>query len=74
MATVTNYPIDLSILVIDAQIFVAINKFQFLPNKLIPTLHSSKQSIDSVITHNINMETENREHGSAVSPVQAEWS
>ena len=36
MATVTNYPIDLPILVIEAQIFVAVNKFQFLPNKLIP--------------------------------------
>ena len=38
MATVTNYPIDLPILVIEAQIFVAVNKFQFLPNKLIPTI------------------------------------
>ena len=37
MATVTNYPIDLPILVIEAQIFVAVNKFQFLPNKLIPS-------------------------------------
>ena len=36
MATDEDYPIDLSILVIDAQIFVAVNKFQFLPNKLIP--------------------------------------
>ena len=36
MATVTNYPIDLPILVIEAQIFVAVNKFQYLPNKLIP--------------------------------------
>ena len=36
MATVTNYPIDVPILVIEAQIFVAVNKFQFLPNKLIP--------------------------------------
>ena len=37
MATVTNYPIDLPILVIEAQIFVAVKKFPFLPNKLIPT-------------------------------------
>ena len=37
MATVTNYPIDLPILVIEAQIFVAVKKFQFLPNKLIPS-------------------------------------
>ena len=36
MATVTNYPIDLPILVIEAQIFVAVKKFPFLPNKLIP--------------------------------------
>ena len=40
MATVTNYPIDLPILVIEAQIFVAVNKFQFLPNKLIPIRQS----------------------------------
>ena len=39
MATVTNYPIDLPILVIEAQIFVAVNKFQFLPNKQIPNLY-----------------------------------
>ena len=37
MATVTNYPIDLPILVIEAQICVAVKKFQFLPNKLIPS-------------------------------------
>ena len=42
MATVTNYPIDLPILVIEAQIFVAVKKFPFLPNKLIPTILSSK--------------------------------
>ena len=36
MATVTNYPIDLPILVIEAQIFVAVKKFPFLPNKQIP--------------------------------------
>ena len=37
MATDEDYPIDLSILVIEAQIFVAVKKFPFLPNKLIPT-------------------------------------
>ena len=36
MATDKNYPIDLPILVIDAQIFVAVKKFPFLPNKQIP--------------------------------------
>ena len=38
MATVTNYPIVLPILVIEARIFVAVKKFQFLPNKLIPNV------------------------------------
>ena len=38
MATVTNYPIDLPILVIEAQIFVAVKKFPFLPNKQIPSV------------------------------------
>ena len=38
MATVTNYPMDLPILVIEAQIFVAVNKFRFLPNKHIPSV------------------------------------
>ena len=37
MATDKNYPIDLPILVIHAQIFVAVKKFPFLPNKQIPT-------------------------------------
>ena len=37
MATDEDYPIDLPILVIEAQIFVAVKKFPFLPNKLIPT-------------------------------------
>ena len=36
MATDKNYPIDLPILVIHAQIFVAVKKFPFLPNKQIP--------------------------------------
>ena len=39
MATATNYPIHLPILVIEAQIFVAVKKFPFLPDKLIPTVH-----------------------------------
>ena len=37
MATDEDYPIDLPILVIEAQIFVAVKKFPFLPNKLIPS-------------------------------------
>ena len=43
MATDEDYPIDLPILVIEAQIFVAVNKFQFLPNKLIPSEHAQSQ-------------------------------
>ena len=39
MATDKNYPIDLPILVIHAQIFVAVKKFPFLPNKQIPTYY-----------------------------------
>ena len=39
MATDEDYPIDIPILVIEAQIFVAVKKFPFLPNKLIPNLH-----------------------------------
>ena len=42
MATDEDYPIDLPILVIEAQIFVAVNKFQFLPNKLIPTYYPTR--------------------------------
>ena len=38
MATDEDYPIDLPILVIEAQIFVAVKKFPFLPNKLIPNV------------------------------------
>ena len=37
MATDEDYPIDLPILVIEAQIFVAVKKFPFLPNKQIPS-------------------------------------
>ena len=44
MATVTNYPIDLPILVIEAQIFVAVKKFPFLPNKLIPNGYDERKS------------------------------
>ena len=39
MATYKNYPIDLPILVIEAQIFVAVKKFPFLPNKQIPNVY-----------------------------------
>ena len=45
MATVTNYPIDLPILVIEAQIFVAVKKFPFLPNKLIPNVEEGASII-----------------------------
>ena len=58
MAIDKNYPIDLPILVIEAQIFVAVNKFQFLPNKLIPSVEcvdgpweiisTTKQMIESI--------------------------
>ena len=41
MATDEDYPIDIPILVIEAQIFVAVKKFPFLPNKLIPTVQHS---------------------------------
>ena len=40
MATDKNYPIDLPILVIHAQICVAVKKFPFLPNKQIPNSHA----------------------------------
>ena len=49
MATDEDYPIDLSILVIEAQIFVAVKKFPFLPNKQIPTV-SSKVGLSDCIT------------------------
>ena len=41
MATDEDYPIDLPILVIEAQIFVAVKKFPFLPNKQITTVEPS---------------------------------
>ena len=44
MATDEDYPIDLPILVIEAQICVAVKKFQFLPNKLIPSGQSHRPS------------------------------
>ena len=49
MATVTNYPIDLPILVIEAQIFVAVKKFPFLPNKLIPSHYLTEPTPDTMI-------------------------
>ena len=58
MATVTNYPIDLPILVIDAQIFVAVKKFPFLPNKLIPKRHCCYVfKIQSYTRHKISTDT-----------------
>ena len=45
MATDEDYPIDLPILVIEAQIFVAVKKFPFLPNKLIPNANNSYEMI-----------------------------
>ena len=45
MATDEDYPIDLPILVIEAQIFVAVKKFPFLPDKLIPNVHYCLQSL-----------------------------
>ena len=53
MATDEDYPIDLPILVIEAQIFVAVNKFQFLPNKLIP--NSEVVSKDNLRQHNFSL-------------------
>ena len=39
MATDEDYPIDLPILVTEAQICVAVKKFPFLPDKHIPSIH-----------------------------------
>ena len=48
MATDEDYPIDLPILVIEAQIFVAVKKLPFLPNKLIPSdQHECRQMINT---------------------------
>ena len=57
MATDKNYPIDLPILVIEAQIFVAVNKFQFLPNKLIPihNQESIKDTMQNACSNMVNM-------------------
>ena len=44
MATDEDYPIDLPILVIEAQICVAVKKFQFLPNKLIPSQYNTTRT------------------------------
>ena len=49
MATVTNYPIDLPILVIEAQIFVAVKKFPFLPNKQITNIYVYFSSSNTLI-------------------------
>ena len=46
-ATDKNYTIDLPILVIEAQIFVAVKKFPFLPNKLIPRILVVLQKVPS---------------------------
>ena len=48
MATDEDYPIDLPILVIEAQIFVAVKKLPFLPNKLIPNARLA-QCLNSVL-------------------------
>ena len=48
MATDEDYPRDLPILVIEAQIFVAVNKFKFLPNKLIPNVQTAEEQPPSV--------------------------
>ena len=54
MATVTNYPIDLPILVIEAQIFVAVKKFPFLPNKQIPSAYSYNNfDLNAELTKNV---------------------
>ena len=50
MATDKNYPIDLPILVIHAQIFVAVKKFPFLPNKQIPNIDILKFKSDKIDT------------------------
>ena len=56
MATDEDYPIDLPILVIEAQIFVAVKKFPFLPNKQIPSAQKSscmRKRNRNVIIHNL---------------------
>ena len=56
MATDEDYPIDLPILVIEAQIFVAVKKFPFLPNKLIPTLQSTTAACLVVPATNLSLD------------------
>ena len=50
MATDEDYPIDIPILVIEAQIFVAVKKFPFLPNKLIPTKYQVKVKVQTIFS------------------------
>ena len=47
MATDEDYPIDLPILVTEAQICVAVKKFPFLPDKHIPNGHPPQASSPS---------------------------
>ena len=51
MATNEDYPIDIPILVIEAQIFVAVKKFPFLPNKLIPSLYHILKALNDAFDH-----------------------
>ena len=53
MATDENYPIDIPILVIEAQIFVAVKKFPFLPNKQITTTYIHSRIINIFSTCSI---------------------
>ena len=64
MATDKNYPIDLPILVIEAQIFVAVKKFPFLPNKQIPIKHEVDNS-------NSNTSSANQEDPQAAAEHEA---
>ena len=52
MATDEDYPRDLPILVIEAQIFVAVKKLPFLPNKLIPNVHQCQNWSTLVLSTN----------------------
>ena len=66
MATDEDYPIDLPILVIEAQIFVAVNKFQFLPNKLIPTVDNVDMTVALLLCGAICVQEEGRRVGGSV--------
>ena len=50
MATDEDYPIDLPILVTEAQICVAVKKFPFLPDKLIPNMYIICRGGDTTMT------------------------